>query len=226
MKVIHVAGWSNSGKTTFILDLVAALASQGKVGTIKHIGDHYCELPPGKDTSRHYEAGAGITIGIDLEKTMITNRTTSLSSALDQLSDLGVRYVVIEGFKKIPFQKVVLGDLDTPALIRNPEVSKVLSLLSEFDDYYTLTGLIREIEEHEGAGVLTLMSGALITPLSHQQCASLEAEVSGWEGISGIRIRIQKPVVQERPQLLMVVRARTGELGISTLNRCRMALSL
>ncbi|MFH0966632.1 MAG: molybdopterin-guanine dinucleotide biosynthesis protein B [Methanobacteriota archaeon] len=153
MKIIHVAGWSGSGKTTFILDLVAALSTLGPVGTIKHIGEHICVLPEGKDTTRHYEAGAVVTAGIDLEKTMISSGSKSLFSALDLLSDAGIRYAVVEGFKAVPFRKVVLGDLDTPALVRDPSVSDVIALLPDFDNYYSLAGLVHEIEDEPGDGL-------------------------------------------------------------------------
>lgn len=223
MKVIHVAGWSGSGKTTFILDLVAALSPLGRVGTIKHIGDHVCGLPAGKDTTLHYEAGAGITIGIDLAKTMITNRTVSLSDALDILSDAGVCYAVLEGFKKIPFQKVVVGDLETPALARNPQVQEVIALLPRFDDYYTLAGLAREIEVETDEGIFSLMAGDLQAPSSPDCYARLEEEVSKWDGITGIRVRINTPVVHEKSRFLIVVRAKTVKTGLRALDQCMAA---
>jgi len=225
MKVIHVAGWSGSGKTTFICDLVAALTTLGKVGTIKHIGDHVCDLPTGKDTSVHYDAGASLVTGIDCEKTMITCRTVSLTSALDQLSDNGVMFAVVEGFKKIPFRKVVIGDLDVPALIRNPHVDDVISLLSSFDDYYTLDGLVKEIDENS-QGIYTMASGDAPCALSIDTCSCLEDEAGSWDGISGIRIRIQRPVVHREPRFYVVIRADSAMIGSVALTRCMAALQV
>jgi len=223
MKVIHIAGWSGSGKTTFIRDLVAALASLGKVGTIKHIGDHVCDLPAGKDTSVHYDAGASLVIGIDCEKTMIACRTVSLSAALDQLSDKGVRYAVVEGFKTIPFHKVVIGDLDMPALIRNPHVDDVMSLLSSFDDYYTLGGLVKEIDENS-YGFFSMASGDAPCSLSIDSCSRLEEIAGSWDGISGIRIKVQSPVVHLQPRFYVVIRADTAMIGSAALTRCMAAI--
>jgi len=40
MKIIQIVGRSNSGKTTFIRKLIPELKKIGKVGVIKHLGDH------------------------------------------------------------------------------------------------------------------------------------------------------------------------------------------
>ena len=40
MKVIHIAGFSNSGKTTFISGLLPELEKLGPVAVVKHIGHH------------------------------------------------------------------------------------------------------------------------------------------------------------------------------------------
>jgi molybdopterin-guanine dinucleotide biosynthesis protein B len=59
MKLIHIVGRKNHGKTTLIVELVRELTQQGiAVGTIKHSG-HAHELDtPGKDSYRHRQAGA------------------------------------------------------------------------------------------------------------------------------------------------------------------------
>ena len=44
MKIIQVVGRSNSGKTTFIKQLIPILKTQGRVAVIKHLGDHEYEL--------------------------------------------------------------------------------------------------------------------------------------------------------------------------------------
>ncbi|WP_319538745.1 molybdopterin-guanine dinucleotide biosynthesis protein B [uncultured Methanospirillum sp.] len=224
MKVIHIAGWSGSGKTTFIRDLVEALLPFGAVGTIKHIGDHVCDLPAGKDTSLHYNAGASVVAGIDREKTMITCRTISLPAALDQLSDAGVRYAVIEGFKNIPFQKVVIGDLDIPALIRNPKASDVISLIPSFDNYYTSGGLAKEIEEIQGT--FTMTTGNAPHELSTDACTHLEDEVRTWDGVHDIRIRVQRPIVHQQARFFIVVQTETAMLGSAVLTRCMTTLGV
>ena len=40
MKIIQIVGHANSGKTSFIRDLVPALNRKGNVAVVKHLGDH------------------------------------------------------------------------------------------------------------------------------------------------------------------------------------------
>lgn len=226
MKIIHVAGWSGSGKTTFILDLVAALSKIGLVGTIKHIGEHICDLPEGKDTTRHYDAGAFITAGIDLEKTMISRRSISFPAALDMLSDAGVTHAVVEGFKEVPFRKVVIGDLDVTALVRDPSVSDVIRLLPEFDDYYTLAGLLHDVEAELGGGVIYTLTGHTCTALPPADCTSLEEEISRFDGITVVRVRFNRPVFEESTRFFVVIRAETQVSGTLALARCGQVIQV
>ncbi len=58
MKLIHIVGRQNNGKTTLIIDLLKELKTRGlNVGTLKH-SSHVHELDkPGKDSFLHREAG-------------------------------------------------------------------------------------------------------------------------------------------------------------------------
>jgi molybdopterin-guanine dinucleotide biosynthesis protein MobB len=136
MKIIHVVGRSNSGKTTFIKNLVPLLKKIGKVGVIKHLGDHDYGLEEGKDTTLFYEAGADIAMGIDSQKSVVAIRNTSLQSSLDLLSCQGMDYVVIEGFKQEPFPKIVIGSLEIDhCVLDNPGIDDVIPVLHRFADY-------------------------------------------------------------------------------------------
>ena len=50
MKIIQIVGRSNSGKTTFIRNLIPELKKRGSVAVIKHLGDHIYNIEEGKDT--------------------------------------------------------------------------------------------------------------------------------------------------------------------------------
>lgn len=59
MKILHVVGRQNNGKTTLICELVAEFARRGyRVGTIKHSAHDHEFDRPGKDSYRHRQAGA------------------------------------------------------------------------------------------------------------------------------------------------------------------------
>ena len=136
MKIIQVVGRSNSGKTTFIKNLVPELKKIGNVAVIKHLGDHTYHIQEGKDTTLFFEAGADISIGIDSEKAVVTTRKNSLEDIFGMLFDQGMDFTIIEGFKKRSFPKIVIGNLpaDT-AILTNPTVSEVIHSLSLFENF-------------------------------------------------------------------------------------------
>jgi molybdopterin-guanine dinucleotide biosynthesis protein B len=60
-KIIAVIGYSDSGKTSLLENLLRELTGRGlKVGTIKHT--HHHDWSQGKDTDRHLAAGAAAAI--------------------------------------------------------------------------------------------------------------------------------------------------------------------
>ena len=136
MKIIQIVGRSNSGKTTFIRNLVPALKKIGTVAVIKHLGDHDYHLEDGKDTTHFFEAGAEVAIGIDSHKSVVALRKNSLESMLDLLLTQEIDYVVIEGFKQKPFPKIVIGSLAIDhCVLTNPEVETVIASLDLFANY-------------------------------------------------------------------------------------------
>ncbi|MDR2855550.1 MAG: molybdopterin-guanine dinucleotide biosynthesis protein MobB [Methanomicrobiales archaeon] len=146
MKIIHIAGFSNTGKTTFILNFIPVLAKYGKIGVIKHLGHHRYETGKQgvKDTSRFFEADACFVAGIDDEKTVITVPYTSLGDVTALYAALGVEYVVIEGFKRIPCRKVWFGEREQAqevgvlpyCILWNPTIDDVVHHLEEFDSWH------------------------------------------------------------------------------------------
>jgi len=136
MKIIQVVGRSNSGKTTFIKQLVPKLKTQGLVAVIKHLGDHEFELEAGKDTTGFFDAGADISVGIDAHKSIVAIRNNSLESTLKILFDQGMDFTVIEGFKQIAFPRIIIGNLKTEqCVLTNPCPDEVLASLDAFEDF-------------------------------------------------------------------------------------------
>jgi molybdopterin-guanine dinucleotide biosynthesis protein MobB len=137
MKIIQVVGRSNSGKTTFIKQLIPKLKTHGRVAVIKHLGDHEYELEKGKDTTGFFDAGADISVGIDADKSVAAIRNNSLDSVLCLLFDQGMNFTVIEGFKGRAFPRIVIGDLDTDhGVLTNPYPDEVLASLDAFEDFH------------------------------------------------------------------------------------------
>jgi len=159
MKVIHIAGFSNSGKTTFISTLLPELEKLGPVAVVKHIGHHGYSLAEGKDTTLFSEAGATASVGIDAHKSVMILKENQLESILEMLCDSGAQYAVVEGFKEKPYPKVVIGNVPGArnVILQDPSVEDVLVHLDEFSDLFTPEGRSKEIQKSCTPGMTTLV---------------------------------------------------------------------
>ena len=100
-KTVSVTGFKNSGKTSVVEAIVRELSSRGhRVGTLKHTADDIDLDTPGKDTSRHRNAGS-VATGILQENTtaLFIDENLSIHGAAEKLGELD--YLVIEGFKTV-----------------------------------------------------------------------------------------------------------------------------
>lgn len=191
MKIIHVAGFSDTGKTRFVTSLIGALREQGTVGVVKHIGHHRQSLPEGKDTTLFYAHGADIVVGIDNEKALAALRKQDLSGTLAMLARAGIRFAVIEGFKTEPFPKIIFGDFeDDTCVLRNPDVGEVLASLDLFFEYETAETLLRklgDVQDAGGSGALLLYRGVT----GEEETGALpeiREETGSYEGLLDIRL--------------------------------------
>ena len=100
---VAIVGRHNSGKTTFIVQLIAELTARGyDVGSIKHHSHAGFDIDiPGKDSYRHREAGATETI-ISAPGQVARVKTISGESECSDLvaSMPGHDIVLVEGYRK------------------------------------------------------------------------------------------------------------------------------
>jgi molybdopterin synthase catalytic subunit len=209
MRLIQVVGYANTGKTTFIVDLIHRLSRLGSVAAIKHTGEHILALEQGKDTTHFYEAGACFSVGLDADKAVAAIQDNSLERMLRILADEGVEYAIIEGFKQRPLPKIVLGDLEADnCLLRNPTVNEVIAHLAEFEEYVTLQGLVHELKrEHDvsRAGAILTFNGIVrewtgdtrteyldFDEEIDRMLAEITAEIEKVPGILGVRFHHHK----------------------------------
>jgi len=136
MKIIQIVGSSNSGKTTFIENLIPELKKKGTVAVIKHLGDHTYNIEEGKDTTAFFDAGADMSVGIDSEKAVAAIRKNTLDDVLGMLLDQGMDFAIIEGFKQRSFPKIVIGSLTADTcILTNPAVTEVITSLNLFENF-------------------------------------------------------------------------------------------
>jgi molybdopterin-guanine dinucleotide biosynthesis protein MobB len=136
MKIIQIVGSSNSGKTTFIKNLIPELKKKGTVAVIKHLGDHTYNFEEGKDTTVFFDAGADMSVGIDSDKVVAAIRKNTLEEVLGMLFDQDMDFTIIEGFKQRSFPKIVIGSLtDHTGILANPTVNEVITSLDLFENF-------------------------------------------------------------------------------------------
>ena len=129
---VIIAGWSGSGKTTFIEKLIPALKKRHlKVGTVKH---HHAGLEldkPGKDTWRHRKAGADktvITSPDNVGMMMTVDHEPLLEEVLPLMSDMDI--VIIEGYKmeKQPKIEIFRSTVhEKPQFLDDPDLIAIVS---------------------------------------------------------------------------------------------------
>jgi len=100
--IISFVGYSNSGKTTFLVKLISELKRRGyKVGVIKHDGHDFMIDYPQTDTWQHREAGADTVCIASAAKIAMVKQTVQ-PACIDDLMQYfeDVDIILTEGFKQ------------------------------------------------------------------------------------------------------------------------------
>ncbi len=155
--VISVVGKSDSGKTTLLEKLIPELKRRGyRVGTIKHDAHRFEMDKPGKDTYRHFQAGADVVAISAADKMAMIARTDGQEISLDELVRRlpPVDLVLTEGYKAGDKPKIEVHRkaLNRPLLCRPEELLAVatdepLDIDVPCFDLDDITGLADLIEE-------------------------------------------------------------------------------
>lgn len=134
-KIIQVAGFSNSGKTTLMEKLVKATSQTGlRVGTIKHHGHggELTSLDEGKDSWKHRQAGAKVSAAVSkgaLQLNVHQQEDWQPEELIKLYENFPLDIIFVEGFKMSPYPKVVLvkSEADIKLLTKLEEVFCVIS---------------------------------------------------------------------------------------------------
>ncbi len=101
-RVIGFTGYSNSGKTTVISNLIRIFNDRGlKVAAVKHASHGYELDTPGKDSWLHYNSGAARVIVMGPDSITTHQRLTTrppLQEILDSITDTDL--ILVEGLKQ------------------------------------------------------------------------------------------------------------------------------
>jgi molybdopterin-guanine dinucleotide biosynthesis protein B len=121
-RVLGIAGWSGSGKTSLLVKLIPALVARGlKVATLKHAHHAFDVDLPGKDSYEHRLAGASEVIVSSENRwvQMHENRGEPEAPLAQLLRRFGpCDIVLVEGFKRdaLPKLEVFRAEVGKPPL--------------------------------------------------------------------------------------------------------------
>jgi molybdopterin-guanine dinucleotide biosynthesis protein B len=134
-RVFGFAGWSGTGKTTLIEQLIPRLAARGlRVSLIKHAHHGFDIDRPGKDSYRHREAGAGEVMITSAQRWVLMHELRGeaepdLATQIARMSPCDL--VLIEGFKHadIPKLEVHRPSMGRPLL--HPSDPNIVAVASD-----------------------------------------------------------------------------------------------
>lgn len=139
MKVAGFAGFSGSGKTHLVEQLIPALKMRGlRVSVVKHAHHDFDIDHAGKDTYRHREAGAfEVVVASDRRLALIREfeqpASLTVHHLLAELYD-GVDWVLVEGFKHSNLLKVEVWRADAGKPARYPDDDFIAAIATDSPD--------------------------------------------------------------------------------------------
>ena len=108
-RIISFVGYSGSGKTTFLEQVVKEIKKRGfSVAVIKHDAHRFQIDYEGKDSYRFYEAGSDCVAICSAEKTAIIQRNEECPEVTEMIHALPGNYdvILVEGYRMSSLPKI------------------------------------------------------------------------------------------------------------------------
>ena len=186
MKVISIIGYKDTGKTTLVINLIKELSKIGSVGIIKNMV-HQSFNQESTDTSKCFNAGAKISIGVTKNEYIMIEDNPSIEKALDSLNGNDIDFAIIEGYKKGNYSKIVIGEVEEELSnviakvpkVSNCDIKKLVEIIIKLPDIVTLESLINKIKKNieiKKAGAIGTFTGIVRGQTGGVETTELEFE--------------------------------------------------
>jgi len=152
--VVSIVGKSDAGKTTLIEKLIAELKRRGyRVATIKHDAHRFDIDHPGKDSYRHFHAGADWAVISSPDKIASVRRLDrefTLDEIAAQINDVDL--ILTEGYKREARCRIeVSRRAQTTELISRPD--ELLAIAAD----YAIEWDVPVYDLNDAAGLIDLI---------------------------------------------------------------------
>ena len=159
--ILSVVGRSNAGKTTLIVKMIAELVRRGyRVATIKH-NRHGFEIDhEGKDSWRHKQAGARITVIASPHQIAVVEdieKDYDVAELVDRYIR-NVDLVLSEGFKKNPHPKIEVNRSEMKQDILSTKEDNLLAIASDSP----LEAGVPSFDINDTVGLVDLIEGRFL----------------------------------------------------------------
>ncbi|NHJ32686.1 MAG: molybdopterin-guanine dinucleotide biosynthesis protein B [Asgard group archaeon] len=144
MKVFSVIGYTDSGKTSTLVEIIKELVRRGKtVNTVKAIHiEGFSIDTKGKDSWLHREAGASVTaIRSNIETAIMFQKAMSVKELIPFFDS---DYLILEGFS---------SEVKIPKVLCSKNLDDLKELID--DSVFVISGVIsNEINEYQGIRII------------------------------------------------------------------------
>ncbi|MGQ0548006.1 MAG: molybdopterin-guanine dinucleotide biosynthesis protein B [Betaproteobacteria bacterium] len=135
MKIFGFAGWSGSGETTLIEQLIPRFVKRGlRVSLIKHAHHTFDVDQPGKESWRHRHAGAAEVLVTSSRRWVLMHELRgahepSFDEQIRRLSPCDL--LLVEGFKHAPIPKLEVWRAQTGEPLLHPNDPHIVAVASD-----------------------------------------------------------------------------------------------
>jgi len=111
MRVFAISGYSGTGKTSLVVQIIKALSEQGYVVVTAKSSMHNAKEVEGTDTWKHVQAGAKTAAILGPHSTIIKH--THRKNLQELFGGTNADFLIVEGMKESRIPKVwCIGDID------------------------------------------------------------------------------------------------------------------
>ena len=135
MRIIGLAGWSGSGKTSLVVRLLPVLVARGlRVSTIKHAHHEFDVDTPGKDSYEHRAAGAHEVLVASARRFALMHELRdapepTLEELVARLAPVDL--LIVEGFKRHAHDKIEVHRPAVGKKLLAPEDPHIVAVASD-----------------------------------------------------------------------------------------------